>query len=146
MMMRVKMKKEEIIGKQFNLDLGSLSPVSMIVRDITKDKVIVEYLYSTPGRMEEFKISEFEELSMIKINQNKTKMMEDKIEVYVEDAEATDEQFIIREFTNVINRLSLENNSNTPDYVLAEYLYSCLESFNKATREKIKHNNQNNDE
>ena len=73
-------------------------------------------------------------------------MMEDKIEVYVEDEEATDEQFIIREFTKVINRLSLENNSNTPDYILAEYLYSCLESFNKATREKIKHNNQNNDE
>jgi hypothetical protein len=45
--------KEEIIGKNFNLDLSSSSPVEIVVRDITKDKVIVEYLKSTPGRIEE---------------------------------------------------------------------------------------------
>lgn len=65
------MSKEEIIGKEFNLDLGSLSPVSMIVKDMTIDKVIVEYLKSTPGRIEEFSISDFEYLAGIKINQNK---------------------------------------------------------------------------
>ena len=65
------MSKEEIIGKEFNLDLGSLSPVSMIVRDITDDKVIVEYLHSTPGRIEEFSISDFEYFAMIQLNQNK---------------------------------------------------------------------------
>ncbi len=63
------MSKEEIIGKEFNLDLGSLSPVSMIVKDMTIDKVIVEYLKSTPGRIEEFSISDFEYLAGIKINQ-----------------------------------------------------------------------------
>jgi len=63
--------KEEIIGKEFNLDLGSLSTVSMIVTDVTKDKVIVEYLKSTPGRIEEFSISDFEYLARIKLNQNK---------------------------------------------------------------------------
>ena len=62
------MSKEEIIGKEFNLDLGSLSPVSMIVKDMTIDKVIVEYLKSTPGRIEEFSISDFEYLAGIKIN------------------------------------------------------------------------------
>lgn len=62
------MSKEEIIGKEFNLDLGSLSPVSMIVKDMTIDKVIVEYLNSTPGRIEEFSISDFEYLAGIKIN------------------------------------------------------------------------------
>jgi hypothetical protein len=61
------MNKEELIGKKFNLDLGSSAPVSMIVKDVTKDKVIVEYLDSTPGRTEEFTISEFEYFAMIKL-------------------------------------------------------------------------------
>lgn len=65
------MSKEEIIGKKFNLDLGSLTPVSMVVKDITDDKVIVEYLQSTPGRMEEFTISDFEYFAGIKLNKNK---------------------------------------------------------------------------
>jgi len=43
----------------------------MIVKDITDDKVIVEYLRSTPGRIEEFSISDFEYLACIKLNQNK---------------------------------------------------------------------------
>jgi hypothetical protein len=64
---KTKMNKNQIIGKKFNLDLGDLSPVGMIVRDVTKDKVIVEYLRSTPGRIEEFTISEFEYFTMIKI-------------------------------------------------------------------------------
>ncbi len=59
--------KEEIIGKQFNLDLGSSSPVSVIVKDIKNDKVIVEYLHSTPGRTEEFTLSNFEYLACIEI-------------------------------------------------------------------------------
>lgn len=35
-----------------------------------------------------------------------------------------------------INNLSLENNSNTPDFVLARYLISCLDAFEVATRER----------
>jgi len=61
------MNKEELIGKQFNLDLGSLSPVSMVVKEITDEKVIVEYLHSTPNRIEEFSISDFEYFASIKI-------------------------------------------------------------------------------
>ena len=64
------MNKNQIIGREFNLDLGSLAPVKMVVRDVTGDKVIVEYLNSTPGRMEEFTISEFEYFAGIKINEN----------------------------------------------------------------------------
>jgi hypothetical protein len=63
------MNKNQIIGKEFNLDLGSLAPVKMVVRDVTEDKVIVEYLNSTHGRMEEFTILEFEYFAGIKINQ-----------------------------------------------------------------------------
>ena len=65
------MNKNEIIGAQFTLDLGSLSPVQMVVKEVTKDKVIVEYLNSTPGRIEEFTISEFEYIAMIKIQKPK---------------------------------------------------------------------------
>lgn len=57
----------EIIGKEFNLDLGSSAPVSMIVKDVVDGKVVVEYLYSTPGRVEEFSISDFEYLADIKL-------------------------------------------------------------------------------
>jgi hypothetical protein len=64
------MNKEEIIGKEVTLDLGS-TPVQVVVKNITKDKVIVEYLNSTLGRIEEFTISDFEYLAMVKIISNK---------------------------------------------------------------------------
>ena len=60
------MNKEELIGKKFTLDLGS-TPVEIVVNDITENKVIVEYLKSTPGRIEEFTISDFEYFAMIKL-------------------------------------------------------------------------------
>ena len=60
------MSKEQLIGKKFTLDLGS-TPVEIVVNDVTKDKVIVEYLNSTPGRIEEFTISDFEYFAMIKL-------------------------------------------------------------------------------
>ena len=62
------MGEEGIIGKKFNLDVGSSSPVSVIVRNITDDKAIVEYIGSTPGRIEEFRIPDFEYLAGIKLN------------------------------------------------------------------------------
>jgi hypothetical protein len=60
------MNKEQLIGKKFTLDLGS-TPVEIVVNDITENKVIVEYLKSTPGRIEEFTISDFEYFAMIKL-------------------------------------------------------------------------------
>jgi hypothetical protein len=60
------MNKEQLIGKAFTLDLGS-TPVEVIVNDMTEDKVIVEYLKSTPGRIEEFTISDFEYFAMVKL-------------------------------------------------------------------------------
>ena len=60
------MSKEEIIGKKFTLDLGS-SPVEVNVIEINDSNVIVEYLRSTPGRVEEFSISNFEYFAMIKL-------------------------------------------------------------------------------
>ncbi len=41
-----------------------------------------------------------------------------------------------KELASLINKFSFENLSNTPDFVLAEYLYSCLENFNKTIKSK----------
>lgn len=34
----------------------------------------------------------------------------------------------------LLNSVSAENQSNTPDYILAEYMLGCLESYNKAVQ------------
>ena len=44
---------------------------------------------------------------------------------------------IIRELAQVINRNSLENESDTPDFILAEYLYNCLMTFNQASNARL---------
>jgi hypothetical protein len=41
-----------------------------------------------------------------------------------------------KDIARVINRLSLENESNTPDFILAEYLTSCLRAFDNATNRR----------
>lgn len=38
----------------------------------------------------------------------------------------------------IINRHSKENGSNTPDFILAEYLNDCLIAFDKATTRRTK--------
>lgn len=42
------------------------------------------------------------------------------------------------ELTQVINRYSEENNSNTPDFILAEYMRNALDSFNIAVQAREK--------
>lgn len=41
-----------------------------------------------------------------------------------------------KELEILINRYSLENASNTPDFLLAEYLYNCLNAFNLTTQQR----------
>lgn len=36
------------------------------------------------------------------------------------------------ELKDLINKHSMENGSNTPDYILATYLLNCLMAFNEA--------------
>lgn len=40
------------------------------------------------------------------------------------------------ELTRLLNRYSMENISNTPDFVLASFLYGALSAFEKATLER----------
>ena len=42
------------------------------------------------------------------------------------------------ELAEVINRHSKENSSNTPDYILANFLLDCLESWNCAINARDK--------
>ena len=37
-----------------------------------------------------------------------------------------------KELKDLINKHSMENGSNTPDYILASYLLNCLCAFNEA--------------
>ena len=37
------------------------------------------------------------------------------------------------ELEALLNRCSQENGSDTPDFILAEYLVDCLATFNRAT-------------
>jgi hypothetical protein len=43
-----------------------------------------------------------------------------------------------KELEKLINRFSLENCSNTPDFILAEYLLDCLNNFNEVTKKREK--------
>lgn len=38
------------------------------------------------------------------------------------------------EFAGIINKMSLENQSDTPDFILASYLVTCFENFNLVTK------------
>lgn len=39
-----------------------------------------------------------------------------------------------KELEQLINRYSQENGSDTPDFILAQYLLKCLENFNSTVR------------
>lgn len=41
-----------------------------------------------------------------------------------------------KEFAEVINRNSGENESNTPDFIAGEFLVNCFESYNEACRQR----------
>lgn len=41
-----------------------------------------------------------------------------------------------QELMALINRYSKENDSNTPDWILAQYLLGCLAAFNVATQQR----------
>ena len=50
-----------------------------------------------------------------------------------------------KELEILINKHSKENNSDTPDFILAEYLNDCLIAFDKATNARSKWYNNGKD-
>lgn len=43
------------------------------------------------------------------------------------------------ELTSLLNRFSIENKSNTADYILSEYIIDCLQAYDKAVLQRDKH-------
>jgi len=43
-----------------------------------------------------------------------------------------------RELSDLLNKESMENGSDTPDFILARYLVSCLKAFNRAVTDRAK--------
>jgi len=43
-----------------------------------------------------------------------------------------------KELENLINKHSKENGSDTPDFILAQYLVDCLEAFDKAVVDRTR--------
>lgn len=41
-----------------------------------------------------------------------------------------------KELEEIINRHSKENDSNTPDFILAQYILGCLAAFNTAVQQR----------
>ncbi len=41
-----------------------------------------------------------------------------------------------KELESLLNRYSKENESNTPDWVLSDYIQNCLAAFNTATQQR----------
>lgn len=46
--------------------------------------------------------------------------------------------YFAEKLREVINCHCRENSSDTPDFILAEYLFRCLDAFDSATRERDK--------
>lgn len=42
----------------------------------------------------------------------------------------------VSDLTRLINSYSIENGSNTPDFMLAEYLMGCLENFERTSNQR----------
>ncbi len=42
----------------------------------------------------------------------------------------------ITELCELLNRRSMENGSDTPDFILAQYLTDCLRAWNRATKRR----------
>lgn len=40
------------------------------------------------------------------------------------------------ELSSLLNRASRENQSNTADFILSEYMIGCLEAFERATQKR----------
>ncbi len=50
-----------------------------------------------------------------------------------------EETSLRRDMVGLLNRHSLENGSDTPDFILAKYMVTCLEAFDHAVREREEH-------
>ena len=62
-------------------------------------------------------------------------MIEERTPTPEEEAREMRESFP-KELEALINRHCMENQSNTPDFILAQYLKACLDAFDQATQQR----------
>jgi len=48
----------------------------------------------------------------------------------------TEQPTLEQDLASVLNRHCIENESNTPDFILADYLRACLSAFKEASRRR----------
>ncbi len=60
----------------------------------------------------------------------------EKFENKIDDKEEPDYTIFENELKHLINRYSKENGSDTPDFILAEYLNGCIEIFDKTVKRR----------
>lgn len=83
---------------------------------------------------------------MNEVDESKARPTIDELEKILNDPNApeveitTDGRVVAKglrtEIQRAINRVSAENGSNTPDFILADFLVSCLAAFDRATIER----------
>lgn len=61
-----------------------------------------------------------------------------KIKNYFEYTNCDDVDSFQKELICLINRYSKENDSDTPDFILAEYLRNCLNNYNETMNKRNK--------
>ena len=59
-----------------------------------------------------------------------------KEQVLKDKAQAEIKKNFRKDLTRLINRYCIENGSNTPDFIIADYLISCLGTFNSAVNQR----------
>lgn len=55
---------------------------------------------------------------------------------YTEQDHIASEATFEKELSALINIYSIENDSNTPDFILAQYMQTCLSAFNTALQQR----------
>lgn len=63
---------------------------------------------------------------------------DEELKIAVDQHEANSRAGFQRDLAVLINRYSRENGSNTPDFLLANYLMQCLDVWNDATHQRDK--------
>ena len=69
-------------------------------------------------------------------------MTEKKLEEKTEEGDGLDKYMkktFKKELLSLINTYCMEADSDTPDYILAEYMVQCLKLFNKSTQARDMH-------
>jgi hypothetical protein len=63
-------------------------------------------------------------------------IMDDQHEKPLDWTPEPNEETFRSQLEHLINRFSMENGCNTPDFILADYLADCLQAFDKAVNRR----------